>query len=305
MTGFLGSGKTSLLLDLIHRYGSQHRIAVVQNEFAPAHTDGITLNRSGNAFRLLEINNGSVFCACLLSDFIERLEPFIRENNPEIILLEATGLADPVSLGQILHSEKLEPLIYLGGSWCLVDAVNFHKIIATVSRASHQIRIADLIWINKTDLNVRTEEIRAQIREINPFAEILETKFGSTLAINFPAYLQHPAHHRLKNPMYLDQKNQSQAESSRPPVGSCVVRANRYFDQDKVRQFVTKNAASLYRIKGFVRVSDSETLAVQTVFDQVDFRIYPDYSGPTEIIALGPDLDKKQFSKDFLSLKIS
>jgi len=186
VTGFLGSGKTSLLLDLVRKYSDQIRIAIVQNEFAPGHVDGFTLKQSDKPFELLEINNGSVFCACLLGDFITRLAPFIDDHQPDLILLEATGLADPVSLGQVLQAPELADKIFLAGSWCLVDALNFHRIIGSISRARHQVRIADIVWINKTDLVSDTGAIRAMILEMNPFARIIETTFGATDELTSP-----------------------------------------------------------------------------------------------------------------------
>ena len=66
ITGFLGSGKTTLLKYLLNHVGSRYRIAVIQNEFAPTGMDGMELKRESPDFKLLEINNGSVFCVCQL-----------------------------------------------------------------------------------------------------------------------------------------------------------------------------------------------------------------------------------------------
>ncbi len=303
ITGFLGSGKTTLLMDLVRKYSGDLRLAIVQNEFAPGHTDGITLRRSEQPFELLEINNGSVFCACLLSDFIDRLEPFINQVHPDVILLEATGLADPISLGQIIHSDKLTDKIYLAASWCIVDAANFHKIIDTVSRTRHQIRIADLIWINKTDLVSDTKAIRERITEINPFADIIETTYGATNQIDLRHLLCHPGEGRDlpgKDPGRVTRDADSEP---RPPIGSCVVRSNRYFDPEAVKNFVEEKSPGLYRLKGYIRINLQETLAVQCVFDQIQILLITGYDGPTELIALGPDLNNREFSKQFLALQ--
>ncbi len=61
VTGWLGSGKTSLLRNVLNEYGDKKRIAVIQNEFASSGIDGIELKNSDNEFKLVEINNGSVF----------------------------------------------------------------------------------------------------------------------------------------------------------------------------------------------------------------------------------------------------
>jgi G3E family GTPase len=305
VTGFLGSGKTSLLLDLLGKYSGSLRMAIVQNEFTPGHTDAITLKKSTNPFGLLEINNGSVFCACLLSDFIDRLEPFIREYQPDVILLEATGLADPLSIGQILQSEKLNDKIYFTASWCVVDALHFSKIIDTVSRSRHQLRIADRIWINKTDQVNDTGAIREKITHLNPYAPIVETTFGSTHAVDFTQYLN-PASESL-NPLSSIQNPISDIlnpiSEPRPDVGSCVVRSNRFFDEQAVTGFIRQAAPGLYRMKGFIRIDATHTLAVQTVFSDIRIEPAQEYEGISELIAIGPGLINRDFSKQFLSLQ--
>jgi G3E family GTPase len=298
ITGFLGSGKTSLLIDLVKKYSDQTRIAIVQNEFSPGHVDGFTLKESKKPFELLEINNGSVFCACLLGDFIARLEPFIDRHQPGLILLEASGLSDPVSLGQVLQAPGLEDKIYLAGSWCLVDALNFSRVISSISRARHQVRIADVVWINKTDLVSDTAEIRSKIVEMNPFARIIETTFGSTSQLNLTELLDINSMQRLS-----PDASTVSASESRPDIGSCVVRSTRFFQEDPVRSFIQEHAGYLHRIKGYIRIDESNTMAIQTVFNTISIRIIHGYEGPGELIAIGPGLSNREFSKKLLSLQ--
>ena len=98
ISGFLGSGKTTLLKRIIEKYSDNAKIGIIQNEFAPANIDGVELKKSGDNFTLLEINNGSVFCVCLLGDFLRSLEKFINENTPDILVIECSGLSDTTSI---------------------------------------------------------------------------------------------------------------------------------------------------------------------------------------------------------------
>jgi G3E family GTPase len=293
VTGFLGSGKTSLLTDLVRKYTGGMKIAIVQNEFTPGHVDGIVLKNTGETFGLLEINNGSVFCACLLGDFIDQLEPFIRKHRPDVIVLEATGLADPVSLGQVLQAPRLEPLIYLAGSWCLVDAVNYHRIAGSVLRARQQVRMADTVWINKTDLVDDTASVRDSVRELNPFAKIIETTFGRTDAIDLNAVM-------AMEPKPVPEPKPGEP---RPQMGACVIRSTRFFDEERLLSFIREQTGSVYRMKGYIRLDKDITLAVQTVFHDLSFQRIKDYEGPCEFIAMGPELKYRDFSHQFLSLQ--
>ncbi|MFO7617141.1 MAG: GTP-binding protein [Bacteroidales bacterium] len=295
VTGFLGSGKTSLLCDLLQRYPGQWRIAVIQNEFAPGRVDGITLRQTKAPFDLLEINNGSLFCACQLGDFITRLEPFLDLARPDLILMEATGLADPVSLGQILHSGNLADRIYLAAVWCVIDAANFLKIIDTVSRSRQQARLADLILINKTDLVPDTLALRQRISDLNPLAPLIETSFGATGGIDLARLLE-------AGEVHSDHLITNGVSEERPPISSCVVRSNRLFDAASTERFIRDQAPGLIRMKGYVRISPGQTLHVQTVYGEVNLLTVNDYEGPTELIALGGGLNRHDFSKQFLAL---
>ncbi|MBK6283442.1 MAG: hypothetical protein IPF54_13020 [Draconibacterium sp.] len=110
---FSGSGKTTFLKRIIDKYSDEYKIGIIQNEFAPANIDGAELKKSGKDFNLLEINNGSVFCVCLLGDFVRSLEKFIDEIQPEILIIEASGLSDTTSVAEVISSGSLSEKIYL------------------------------------------------------------------------------------------------------------------------------------------------------------------------------------------------
>ncbi len=148
----MGSGKTTFLKRIIEKYSDEEKIGIIQNEFAPANIDGAELKKSGKDFSLLEINNGSVFCVCLLGNFVRSLENFIDEYKPDIVIIEASGLSDTTSISEVVSSGTLSEKIYLASNWCVVDAQNFAKAGLMKQRVSHQIRMADVVVINKTDL---------------------------------------------------------------------------------------------------------------------------------------------------------
>ena len=119
VTGFLGSGKTTFLKTIINNNINERKIAIIQNEFAPANIDGEDLKQLGKPFDILEINNGSVFCVCLLGEFITALKAFIETENPDLVILESSGLSDPIAISEILQSEKIKTLF----TWHRVGAL--------------------------------------------------------------------------------------------------------------------------------------------------------------------------------------
>jgi len=152
VTGFLGSGKTTFLKEVLALYSGNSRIAIIQNEFAPAGVDGKELKLTGHGFHLEEVNNGSVFCVCLMATFVKSIQKIIENYRPDMIFLEASGLSDPINIIELLAREGLNERVSLAHVFCVVDALNFDNGIKTLPRSRHQIMIADTVIVNKSDI---------------------------------------------------------------------------------------------------------------------------------------------------------
>ena len=118
VTGFLGAGKTTFLKEFVRIFDGK-KISVIVNEFGKAGVDGALL--SDLALTLAEIDNGSIFCVCQLPNF-ERTLAAQLEEEPDVIVVEASGLADPTSVGGILADSTKFPTAEYAGAICLVDA---------------------------------------------------------------------------------------------------------------------------------------------------------------------------------------
>ncbi len=314
VTGFLGSGKTSLLKQILKEIGSSRKIAIVQNEFAPGRVDSVELQASGVPFDLLEINNGSVFCACLLDDFISRLAEFIRTYQPEAIFLEATGLADPVSLAQVMQTPEVTKYIFLGGVWTVVDCLNFDKSHQYIQRVRHQIQIADIILLNKTDLAPPEDKLINQLLEWNPFAQQFRTQDGLFEELNNVLLNSLDLQYLLSQKLSLHRevvfpaKSEPETEGSllkpfslpRPDIGSCVIRSQKIFTEQSIRQFHSENKGYIYRMKGYVRSTEGKYLLIQSVFDHLEINYTDHWSGPTELILMGPGVQPGAITREFL-----
>lgn len=291
ISGFLGSGKTTFLKRIIEKYSDNTKIGIIQNEFAPANVDGAELKKSGKDFKLLEINNGSVFCVCLLGDFVRSLEKFVDQHQPEIIVIEASGLSDTTSIAEVVSSGHLSEKIYLASNWCVVDAVNFSKTSLMKQRVSHQLRMADVVVINKIDLlENSTAAIRSEINKINPFAEIRETTFCS---IDFELG------NSAINKFYFG----AVKTLPRPEVNSMVIKSGRKILRESLEMFLNNWAPKSYRIKGFVNLKNGKTVAVQCTFDVVDLFETENNFYPTEIIALTDKFTLRDWNQSFKALK--
>jgi G3E family GTPase len=287
ISGFLGSGKTTLLKRIIEKYSDNTKIGIIQNEFAPANIDGVELKKSGDNFTLLEINNGSVFCVCLLGDFARSLEKFINENNPNILVIECSGLSDTTSIAEILSVGTLSDKIYLASNWCIVDAQNFSKVGLMKQRVTHQLRMADVVVINKIDLaENETETIIDEIKKINPFAEIRESTYCN---IDFELG------NSTLNKFYFS----NEKPLDRPDVHSMVIKSGRKLKEDTLKIFLDEWADKAFRIKGFVNLKNGKTVAVQCTFGTVELFEVEQSFHPTELVAITEEFSLREWHQGF------
>lgn len=180
ITGFLGSGKTTLLNRLIGRY-RERRLGVIVNDFGPLAVDAeLVRARHGELGQIVEIANGSIFCSCLASDFLEGLT-YCARVRPEAVLVETSGLSDPSNVNFLLrYQPEVREAFNLSGILCVLDAESFPDLFETVAAVRRQLGAADLVILNKTDLadSAALERIRQTVREFNPRARLVEARYA-------------------------------------------------------------------------------------------------------------------------------
>lgn len=295
VTGFLGSGKTTLIKKLIERYADREKLAVIQNEFAPANMDSYEMKQTGKSFELLEINNGSVFCVCLLSSFKSSLRDFIDQHHPSAIVMEASGLSDPIAIAELFEAPELKEILYLENIWCIVDAQEFLKRSAMLTRMQHQVMVADTILINKEDLAPQNiSVIESAIRELNPFAAIHQTSYCS---IDLNDALKFSGKEALA--LKRSQEHKSLESSGRPDINSGVLKTTQKISMHNLQTFLEYWSEKLVRLKGHVLLDDNRICAISIASGKIETKLITYYAGPTEVIAMGFDFSLHQFNESF------
>nr|WP_320120439.1 GTP-binding protein [uncultured Marinifilum sp.] len=298
ITGFLGSGKTTLLSNLLQELSPRKRIAVIQNEFAASGIDGKELKHKSDGFKLVEINNGSVFCVCQLHTFVQSMKTLIEDYQPELIFLEASGLADPISIIELLQTDQLKNIVSLDKIISLVDGLNFFKGLSSLVRFKHQIMIADKIILNKIDLIKSDTDklISKELKILNPYAEIIRTSYGrvdwKALAVN----------DKIKSKAAQDYKGQE--SEGRPDMKACVLRTHEKISEEQLRNFIEELHWQCPRIKGHITLNDGRVMSVHSVFDSMEFVVLDNYVGPSELIAFGDNLMVTDLRKKFKNYSI-
>lgn len=154
--GFLGSGKTTLLLQLAH-FARKHRkkVAILVNEVGEIGVDDQMIQRLGFDVRKLL---GGCICCTLSGDIIETIETLQRSEQPDLVLIEPSGAANPRNLIRILdkrHSDNMEKYTKIA----LIDPLRLDALMTVASPLIiSSLESADMILINKADA-ATTEEM--------------------------------------------------------------------------------------------------------------------------------------------------
>ena len=180
LTGFLGAGKTTLLNNLLDIFGGRET-GVLVNDFGPVSVDGgrVLSRGDGDGPELYEVKDGSIFCSCKSADFVLGLRLFARLR-PRRLIVEASGLADPRSMGKLLADNGLTDVFNVTLSLCVVDPKKTYKLSAALPAIGEQVRAADIVLINKEDLAGVDELDRSRelVRSLNPGADVVTTRFS-------------------------------------------------------------------------------------------------------------------------------
>lgn len=176
ITGFVGSGKTSLVEKLMPD-GSSGDATIVIREFHEANLDNKLLLHGNKEIVIL--SSGCLCCStrgdlsAALLDLADKrragdIPPFLR------VIVETTGLADmgPI-VSSLANDEKIRSQFSLGTVLTVVDTQNALQNRDQVKVWTNQVAVADLIWFSKTDLVTRetAERVGRVTRRVNPFAE--------------------------------------------------------------------------------------------------------------------------------------
>ncbi len=175
LSGFLGAGKTSLLLEMLEHHRAHDRfVAVIQNEIGATGVDGYLVDGGETAVTLDE---GCV-CCTLAGPLATGIRNLTERFRPERIILETSGLANPLNL--LGEQDAWSELARLEMVVTVVDAVHGLDMLATSDIARDQARGGDILVVNKRDLAEADalRALRAALRELNPRAPILETSHG-------------------------------------------------------------------------------------------------------------------------------
>jgi G3E family GTPase len=312
LVGFLGSGKTTVLSQLIEWcVNNKLKPGLIINEFGDISIDGEAVRQVG--LQMTELTSG---CVCCTAGEEMTLALIKMASRPDIdlIFLEATGLADPADMLDELTELFLWESVEVGGIISVVDSKRFVELSEDVELARRQVEYADVLVMNKCDLisQERRDALAAFLPTLAPNAKIFAAEEGQpyegveallahSLSIGWerhqPEQSTHQGHARHEHDH--EHHNHDHHGHAHESIHNVNFPLDKPLNKLLFEQFLASLPSTVYRAKGFVSFTDDE--------DTFLFQHFPGYSSikPFPLhdhslkrgIFIGQNLDKEWIAK--------
>lgn len=273
VTGFLGAGKTTLISEYAtFRINQKERIVIIENEFGETGIDGELLCDVGLSVR--ELENGCI-CCTLKDDLFTILDDLMRNNPPDRIIIEPTGVFVFEDIFGIINDPKLNSSYKIGSVAAVCDAINFTQHQKRYNMFfKQQISHANSLYISKTD-DMKAKDIIdiiESLQQIAPDADIIAKGLPDFTSSDWEALFhaekqideqehEHHSHYHHEN------------ESSHSGIKSVTISCNRAFSKSELyvalKLISSDEFGEIPRAKGFVAASDDNYFLFDVVGSQV------------------------------------
>lgn len=309
LSGFLGSGKTTLLNHILHNKDNL-KVAVIVNDMSEVNVDA-NLVQSENTLsrteeKLVEMSNGCI-CCTLREDLMLEVERLARENRFDYLLIESTGISEPIPVAQTFsfvdeeNGIDLSRFSYVDTMVTVVDASNFFRDFGSpellmdreltdiegddrtiVNLLTDQVEFANVIVVNKVDLvdEQHLGVLRSTINKLNPKARIIETNFSEIdpKSILHTGLFDFEAAEESAGWIEELNKEEHTPETEEYGIGSFVFRSPLPFDPDRFWAYFQGHfPANVIRSKGLFWIASRPDQAL--IWGQAGGSIRTDSAG--------------------------
>ena len=282
LSGFLGAGKTTLLNHVLHNKEGL-KVAVIVNDMSEVNVDAELIKSENTLSRteekLVEMSNGCI-CCTLREDLMIEVERLAKEDRFDYLLIESTGISEPVPVAQTFsfvdeeNGIDLSRFSYVDTMVTVVDAFNFFKDFGSpetlvdreltdiegdfrtiVNLLTDQIEFANVIVLNKTDL-VSEEHLgilKATINKLNPSAQIIESSFSKVAPSQILNTGLFDFEEAEQSAGWIEELNKEEhtPETEEYGIGSFVYHSRKPFDPTRFWHYVQHDFPSnIIRSKG-------------------------------------------------------
>ena len=281
LSGFLGAGKTTLLNHILHNKEGL-RVAVIVNDMSEVNIDAEFVKNENTLSRteekLVEMSNGCI-CCTLREDLMIEVEKLAKEDRFDYLLIESTGISEPIPVAQTFSFESedgaidLSKFSYVDTMVTVVDAFNFMKDFSSsqflkdrdltdiegdertiVNLITDQIEFANVILLNKTDLVSQSEvkNLKDVINKLNPKAQVIKTEYSRVDINEVVGTGRFDFEEAESSAGWIQElENEHTPETEEFGIGSFVFRSKRPFHPERFLNFIQNNfPTNVIRSKG-------------------------------------------------------
>ncbi len=293
LSGFLGAGKTTLLNHILHNKQGL-KVAVIVNDMSEVNVDAMLVENENTLSRteekLVEMSNGCI-CCTLREDLIVEVEKLAKENRFDYLVIESTGISEPIPVAQTFSFESedgsidLSRFSYVDTMVTVVDAFNFMKDFSSpeyltdreltdidgddrtiVNLLTDQVEFANVILLNKVDLVTESElrNLYDILHKLNPEARIIPTKNSQVdlrEVINTGLFNYEVAENSAGWMKELE--NEHVPETEEYGIGSFVYRRRKPFHPERFLNFIQNSfPRNIIRSKGLFWLATRSDMAL-------------------------------------------
>ncbi|GLX47923.1 cobalamin biosynthesis protein CobW [Streptomyces hygroscopicus subsp. hygroscopicus] len=312
LAGFLGSGKTTLLNHLLHRSAGS-RIGAIVNDFGAIEIDALAVAGAlGDS--TVSLGNGCLCCAVdagELDVYLGRLAA--PEAGIDVIVIEASGLAEPQELVRMVLASEHPGVVY-GGLVEVVDAAEFDDTRARHPEIDRHLALADLVVVNKLDRTEDPERVLALVGSLTDRAAVVPATYGRL----DPEFLFdcRPSEERIGQLSFDDLHDRGDGRDPDDPgadghaghlhtgYDSLSFTSDVPLDPRRLMRFLDSRPEGLYRVKGHVDLGPCDPRNRYTVHAVGRFlRFYPEPWAPgearrTQLVLIGSGIGTEALGKE-------
>lgn len=290
VSGFLGSGKTTIishLIDALQSNGTQ--VVYIKNEIGNTDVDTQIMKHKG--IQTKELLNGCI-CCTLVGPFVTSIAEIVSRFSPDRIIIEASGAADPAALALMVSSQ---PTLLRDSVLSIIDVVNFEGYKDLSVTAANQTKFTDLIIFNKVELADLEQKRRVlgYVRELNSHSPIVEAVNGFVDPAIVFGIASKELELLLASTSADDHSMHSHIEHDQ--LQAFELRIAGTFEKQKLTHIFEQLPTAIFRSKGFVTLSDAKTYLYNTVGKRTTFEPLEITDQHTENLCIFIGFQAKQY----------
>ena len=257
ISGFLGSGKTTLVNNILVQNNGL-RIAIIMNDIGVINIDAQLIVAATKD--MLALSNGCICCSSN-DDLKEAIQRLLMQNmDIDYLIVETTGVADPLPVIKTFMRPEFINTTRIDAVITLIDLENIAYLLQEEKIAQNQVRFADFILLNKSDLvhEDRIKNAKALVLSYNPAARMMDTVRSAvslSLLLDLNLHIEGSV---LEDeiPSLHDCHPSCRHEGHAHDFISVSFKTSHLLDVDKFQLFLQNLPSSIFRAKGFLKISD-------------------------------------------------